>query len=151
MKNKKQIINTDPQGTNGTFQTCLQALDAIPSKNKHKIMTKQDGKPYKASDIERDWGKDLFKRGVLTPNKNIEGWELEYCEKFGLCDEEMPCQCKAELKFIKDLLHQQKGELAAEIMTLINREIAIAHTKDKGGKTSRLTSLAMKVSSLLKR
>ena len=33
--------------------------------------------------------------------EGIEDWEEEYCEKFGLCDEEMPCQCKAELNFIR--------------------------------------------------
>jgi hypothetical protein len=50
---------------------------------------------------------------------------------------------------ISSLLLQEKAKWKGEIMTLINREIAIAHTKDKGGKTSRLTSLAMAVSKLL--
>ena len=58
--------------------------------------------------------------------------------------------CKKELKsFISNLILQEKAKWKGEIMTLINWEIEIAHTKNKGGKTSRLTSLAMAVSKLL--
>lgn len=31
-------------------------------------------------------------------------WKEKYCKKFGLCDEGKKCQCKAELKFISNLL-----------------------------------------------
>ena len=37
-------------------------------------------KKIKASDLEKQWNEDLIKRGVLSPNKNIEGWKEE-CEK----------------------------------------------------------------------
>lgn len=43
---------------------------------------------------------------------------------------------------------QGKEEVLEEIKKLIADEIAIAHTKDAGGKTSRLTSLYMKVCNL---
>ncbi len=49
---------------------------------------------------------------VPKPNKlEVEGWKKEYCEKFGLCDEEMPCQCKEELKFISKLLKEKDDKI----------------------------------------
>ena len=94
----------------------------------------------------------------VKSNKNIEGWEeqpevLKWIEQGR--DKEHIYAVKNFLTgqgavMIERLLQVQRAELKAEIMTLIYREIAIAHTKDKGGKTSRLTSLAMKISELLK-
>ena len=38
-------------------------------------------------------------------------WQDEYCERFGLCDmKTTKCQCKEELKFIKDLLSNLQKE-----------------------------------------
>ena len=31
-------------------------------------------------------------------------WEEEYCKKFGLCESKGNCQCREELRFIRNLL-----------------------------------------------
>jgi hypothetical protein len=111
----------------------------------------------------------LKQQAENIPNKNIE-WQDKFIKEFGIHFEFAEGELQFAIGFIEGLLSAQRSELEhkirtmftadevlamknglkGEIMTLINREIAIAHTKDKGGKTSRLTSLAMRVSELLK-
>jgi len=55
---------------------------------------------------------------------------------------------QAGTRIIESLLAEQKAELIKQIQDLITAEIAIAHTKDAGGKTSRLTSLYLAVTKL---
>jgi len=58
------------------------------------------------------------------------------------------CACSYDILELNHRLATQKAELIKQIQDLITHEIAIAHTKDSGGKTSRLTSLFMAVSKL---
>src|ERR1035437_2886325 len=63
---------------------------------------------------EKGWGK-IKRLTVLGPaGGGGEGWKEEYCQKFGLCrdggQDDGKCQCKAELKFISNLLSQQRKE-----------------------------------------
>lgn len=60
------------------------------------------------------------------------------------------------LDYAKDMMRidierewkENLGKMIEQILALITEEIAIAHTKDTGGKTSRLTSLYMRISKI---
>lgn len=53
--------------------------------------------------------------------------------------------------YIKDTLFHLREKDKEGILKMVSDEIAIAHTKDAGGKTSRLTSLYIRISKLNKK
>ena len=46
----------------------------------------------------------------------------EYCEKFGLCKAGETCQCKKELKFIAETIHQAEQEKIKEILSWFGKD-----------------------------
>jgi len=53
--------------------------------------------------------------------QEIQEWEKEYCEKFGLCEKSGKCQCKKELNFISKLLAQQDEKHKRELQTILSK------------------------------
>jgi len=73
----------------------------MPTKTNIAELRNEDGSPLKR---------------VPKTNEEIK-WEDQYCKEFGLCTEKgkVYCQCKEELKFIRNLLSSQRTQIANKI------------------------------------
>ena len=110
------------------------------------------GKNYLSPKERKNMEKKLVK--ILNPEeieyenfyKNSKEGEEAHCTKPGWC-----CACDYDQILLNKRIKVHTEILLEKVQELITAEIAIAHTKDAGGKTSRLTSLFMKVSDLKKK
>jgi hypothetical protein len=85
----------------------------------------QDYKPMKASDLEKEWGEDLIKRGVFDKPMN---WKEEFDKTkfaknggscFECCDYE---EMKKDLQYlIKSLLDKQKHNSEVETIETLHK------------------------------
>ena len=118
MAEEKLEKNEIVDATNKTLEQYKDTFQALADYDKEEpayIGGVDFGKPEKKDTSEKGWGK-IKRLTVLGPaGGGGEGWEIEYCQKFGLCrdggQDDGKCQCKAELKFISNLLSQQRKDV----------------------------------------
>ncbi len=84
----------------------------------------------------------------MENNSQLNNWEEEFDKAFPIKEFRDTGAWHANKEFIKRVLHQAELEVIEKVGKMITDEIAIAHTKDVGGRTSRLTSLYMRVIAL---
>ena len=56
----------------------------------------------------------------------------EYCKKFGLCKENGTCQCKKELKFLTESIHQARADERKAVLDALPKKKSFIDIPDLG-------------------
>jgi len=104
-KEKKEITIED------VLTRELELEQSKGSKSEEEFMNFMENNGVKFIDVTPK-DPDMIIRKL--PKESEIDWKKRYCKEFGLCKDGEKCQCKAELKFIENLLASEKLKWESE-------------------------------------